>query len=200
MSDITNIYLVRHGVVHNPDEVIYGRMPGFYLSEEGRAQALAAAERLRDIPLDAVFTSPLVRALETAAIILQYHPGVPLYIEPRIIEIRTPFEGRPMEVLRVRNWDAYTDVAPGYEQPRDILARMRDFLDEICEGYAGKHVAAVSHGDVIAFTNLWVKGVSLTPENKEKPEHYPHTASINMLTYRTTGDGEKPAYRYIKPY
>ena len=60
------LHLVRHGEVENPRGVIYGRLPGYNLSERGRRQAAAAARRLRDADLAAVWASPLERAQETA--------------------------------------------------------------------------------------------------------------------------------------
>ena len=66
MEKLTQIHFVRHGEVHNPQKIYYGRLPGFPLSEEGRRQAQAAAHALRARPLAAIFSSPMQRARETA--------------------------------------------------------------------------------------------------------------------------------------
>ena len=63
----TTVHVMRHGEVHNPDRILYGRKPGFYLSERGRAQAQAVADALADHDIVAVVASPLERAQQTAA-------------------------------------------------------------------------------------------------------------------------------------
>ncbi len=60
------LYLVRHGTVYNPSGVSYRRLPGFYLSEQGRAEAQLAAESLRGIHVEMIYHSPLDRTVETA--------------------------------------------------------------------------------------------------------------------------------------
>ena len=68
MTTQTSIFFVRHGHVYNPQKILYGRLPGFRLSDLGREQAQAAAVALRDIPLAAAFSSPQLRTRQTAAI------------------------------------------------------------------------------------------------------------------------------------
>ena len=55
----TTIYLMRHGHVHNPQNILYGRLPGFSLSEMGIGQAQAAGEWLADKPISAIYSSPM---------------------------------------------------------------------------------------------------------------------------------------------
>ena len=69
MSKPTRITLVRHGEVHNPGGVYYGRLPRFGLSDYGRALAVAAGKHLRYTRPVALYTSPMLRARETAALI-----------------------------------------------------------------------------------------------------------------------------------
>ena len=76
----TTIYFVRHGHVLNLDEVHYGRLPGFPLSEEGQRQALIASDKLRSDPIAAIFSSPQLRARETAQIIIGPHEDLILNI------------------------------------------------------------------------------------------------------------------------
>ncbi len=65
--------LVRHGEVDNPDNVVYGDLPGFGLSECGFRQATSVGERLSSLGIAAVYASPLQRATETAAAIADSH-------------------------------------------------------------------------------------------------------------------------------
>ena len=124
-SELTRITFVRHGQVHNPEQVIYGRLPGFRLSALGERQAEAAAVALRDEPLAVVFSSPLLRAQQTAKILLAERPDVPLLTSELINEVSFLFEGQPMASMASRNWDLYTGVGPEYDQPLDVVARVR---------------------------------------------------------------------------
>ena len=73
MAEQTRIHLVRHGEVYNPKHVLYGRLPGFRLSDKGIRQAQAVANALADRDIVAVIASPLQRAQETAAPIAARH-------------------------------------------------------------------------------------------------------------------------------
>jgi len=205
-SKPTRISLIRHGHVHNPDLVIYGRLPGFELSTLGRQQAQAAAEFLRDKALSALFSSPLLRARQTADIVRAYHNDLPLHIAEPLNEVNFLFEGRPMRDMAARNWDLYTGIPEGYEQPGDVVARVRQFLAKVRADYAGQTVALVSHGDVIAFTALWAYRVPLIPANKHTldalglSDDYPATGSITTLVYHAAGEDERPTVEYVRPY
>lgn len=185
---------------------MYGRLPGFPLSALGERQAQAAAEALRDTPLAAVFSSPLLRAQQTAQILLAERPDVSLYTSELINEVRFFFEGQPMAALHARNWDLYSGVGPAFDQPPDVVARSREFLAQVRREYAGQHVVAVSHGDVIAFTALWAFGVKLTPANKHTlnqhglSEDYPAPASLLTFSYAPDADERPTTVTYRRPY
>jgi probable phosphoglycerate mutase len=206
MASPTSIYFVRHGHVHNPEKILYGRLPGFRLSEMGRRQAEAAADVLRETPFAAAFSSPQLRARQTAEIILAGRNGLEPSISPLIDELYTPFEGRPISEMAARRWDIYTGIEPQYEQPADLVARLQQFIAAVRQDYAGQAVLAVSHGDPIAFLLLWARGFPLDPSSKEKLDtlgfidSYPATASINRLTYQTAMTDEIPALEYVRPY
>jgi broad specificity phosphatase PhoE len=203
----TQITFVRHGQVYNPQRVVYGRLPGFPLSEFGERQAQAAAEALRDVPLAVVFSSPLLRAQQTAQILLAERPDVPLLTSEAINEVQFFFEGQPLAAMASRNWDLYTGVDSAYDQPPDVVARARRFLAQVRHEYAGKHVAAVSHGDVIAFIALWAFGVELIPANKHTldahglADDYPAPASLLTFIYTPDAGDERPtSVIYRRPY
>jgi len=204
MTSQTSISLIRHGHVHNPDNIVYGRLPGFRLSELGREQAQAVAAYWRDKPLAAVYSSPQLRACQTAEIILAAHNGIDLSVSPLIDETLNPFDGRPISEMVARQWDLYTGSGPEYEQPEDLLARARQFLAEVRRQYEGQQVVAVTHGDVIAYVQFWLKGMDPTPDNKRDVGHllgeYPAPASITTLVYQTSDPAEMPSFEYVKPY
>jgi broad specificity phosphatase PhoE len=88
----TTVHLVRHGKVHNPDGVLYGRLPGYGLADEGRLQAKRAAEHLAGADVTALLVSPMQRAQETAEPIAATLGLTPV-TEDRLIEAGNAFEG-----------------------------------------------------------------------------------------------------------
>jgi broad specificity phosphatase PhoE len=92
---VVTVHLLRHGEVHNPAGVLYGRLPGFRLSELGEKQAALAAEYLARRPVRYLVSSPLQRALQTAqplATALDLH----VETDERLIEASNHLEGRPV--------------------------------------------------------------------------------------------------------
>lgn len=208
MSEPTRIHLVRHGEVHNPDKVLYGRLPGFRLSSRGQAQAEAAARFLQPRPIDAVFCSPLLRARQTAARIAALHNPLKPRTSSLLNEACTPYEGQPGRVIDARHGDVYTfdHPQPCHEQPGDILRRIRKFIGRTLGAFPGGQVVAVTHGDVIVFTLLFALGRDITPANKNRlkqagfADTYPATASVTTLTFHTLSAGERPRLSYIVPW
>ena len=86
------VHLLRHGEVDNPGGILYGRLPGFHLSEEGRLMAKAAAEFLAGRDVVVLRSSPLDRALETAEPLAAQF-GLEVDIDERLIEPSNHFEG-----------------------------------------------------------------------------------------------------------
>jgi broad specificity phosphatase PhoE len=95
----TTVHVVRHGEVHNPGRVLYGRMPGFRLSDAGRTMAAAAARVLAGRDVRLVVSSPLERAMETARPIAASY-GLEVTTDERLVEARNVFEGRPVDGVR----------------------------------------------------------------------------------------------------
>ncbi|MGD9099050.1 MAG: histidine phosphatase family protein [Anaerolineae bacterium] len=199
MTNPTQIHLIRHGHVHNPQAIYYGRLPGFSLSDKGRRQAQAAARTLRDKPLAALFSSPLLRATQTAIILAQQH-GLSLQITELVNEVYTPFDGQPSSELEQHGWDLYTGTEPPYEQPMDILARAQQFMTNVRQQYAGQHVAAVTHSDLIAFAILWALGQPISPKHKRKlNQNHLVPGSITTFIFQTTAQDDVPRVEFTKP-
>lgn len=154
------MHLVRHGEVENPKGVIYGRMPGYHLSERGRKQAEAAADRLADADLGVLWASPLERAQETAQAIGSRHPGIEIVTDERIIESGTTVEGvgrTAMAFLRSpRHWWHFRNPwGPSWgESFNDIRARMMAAIEDAVEQADGKEVAVVSHQTPVLVARL----------------------------------------------
>ncbi len=185
---------IRHGEVHNPDQVYYGRLPGYRLSSRGEQEATTAVYRLQHHaqPVSAIYHSPLLRTTQTATII---HTALglttPLRAEPLLLEIHSPYDGTPIPEMDARNWNFYTDIPATYEQPEDILARVQQFIAHVRAHHSGEHVAAVTHGDVITFTLQWLMSLPISHDSKPKmhgrglTDEYVATASVTTLTLTT---------------
>lgn len=204
MSPETTVWLVRHGYVHNPKKIIYGRLPRFRLSERGLEEARAAGRMMSEMPLHAAYSSPLLRARQTAREILAFHPQLRLRRSLLLNEVFTAFEGKPSHVGESRRDDYYTGVGPPYEQPADIVGRLRAFFAYARMRHAGKNVLAVTHGDIIIFTILWARGLELSAENKVNPhafgfKGYPATGSLTAFIFRTDSEDERPEVRHLQP-
>ncbi len=121
-STATTVHVLRHGEVLQPDKILYGRLPGFHLSELGVQMAKAAAEALADRDVTYVVASPLERAQQTAEPIAAEF-GLPIAIDDRLIESANFFEGKRVSVgdgaLRdPRNWWVLRDpITPSWGEP-----------------------------------------------------------------------------------
>ena len=202
----TIIHLIRHGEVHNPSKVLYGRLPRFRLTAKGRRQARAAGQLLGNQRIDAMYSSPLLRARQTAREILGSIDQSTLHISVLLNEVCTAYEGLPGAQVDARNGDIYTDAPACFEQPEDIVDRTRRFIGRMRRRYPGGRIAAVTHGDIITFMVLWARDMPTTPHNKTRllkagyPSAYPAHASITTLTFQTTDEEERPAIDYLLPY
>ncbi|MSW41835.1 MAG: histidine phosphatase family protein, partial [Actinobacteria bacterium] len=93
VSDRTTVHLLRHGEVHNPTGVLYGRLEDFHLSDLGRAMAERVGEYLSGRDIAAVYASPLERAQETALPIAAAH-SLDIRTNVDLIEAANVFEGQ----------------------------------------------------------------------------------------------------------
>lgn len=200
------IHLVRHGEVHNPQQILYGRLPRFRLNEQGRQQAQHAGRYLKGLGIDAVFSSPMLRARQTTQEILKYYSNSKLRISSLLNEVCTSYEGRPGAEVDALDGDVYTGADACFEQPEDIVNRTQKFIRRMQKQYPQGQVAAITHGDVITFMVLWARGFDLTPKNKTRllqagyPVSYPAHASITTLIYPSANMDEKPQIHYTRPY
>jgi len=201
----THIHLVRHGLVNNPQDVFYGRLPRFKLAPRGIAQARQSAVYLKGKPVIALYSSPLLRARQTAREIQGLVPSKRIGISRLITEIHSPFEGRPFAEIEVRKGDVYTHTGPPYEQPQDVLARTLRFFKRSLFRYQGRHVAAVTHGDIIVFAYLWALGKPPEPGYKGRLDSlgmqsgYPAHGSVTTFAFRNNSQMTLPVVRYWEP-
>ena len=150
-SATTVVHLLRHGEVHNPQGVLYGRIPGFHLSEDGRLMAKAAAGFLAGRDVVVLMSSPLDRAVETAAP-LSAQFGLEVVLDERLIEPTNAFEGTTFgpgsgALRRPANWRYLLDpFRPSWGEPYiSIAARMRDVITVAARAARGHEAVCVSH-------------------------------------------------------
>ena len=93
----TIVHLLRHGEVHNPQGILYGRSTGYHLSERGRAMADRVADRIGDRDITHIVSSPLERAQETAMPLAAVR-GLTVELDERVIESGNIFEGKPFDL------------------------------------------------------------------------------------------------------
>jgi broad specificity phosphatase PhoE len=197
---MTTIYFVRHGSVYNPKDIFYGRLPRFKLSTVGINQAQEAALFFRDKPIQAIYSSPMLRARQTARVIARFLGQAKVVASAYLNEVRTPFDGCLISDLLARNWDLYTGSAFPYEQPGDVFKRSYKFIRHVLKVHPNQQVVAVTHGDTIVFLSLWANGYAVNFENKSLIEHgripirYPAPASITRLTWKSNQG--LPEYSY----
>ncbi|MFE5737245.1 histidine phosphatase family protein [Streptomyces celluloflavus] len=150
-EDITVVHLMRHGEVHNPDGVLYGRRPGYHLSDLGRKMADRVAEHLAERDITHVVASPLERAQETATPIAGAH-GLALTTDERLIEAANVFEGKTFGVgdgalKKPANWKYLTNpFRPSWGEPYiEQVVRMMAALGAARDAARGHEAVAVSH-------------------------------------------------------
>ncbi len=147
----TVVHLLRHGEVHNPEGILYGRLEGFRLSERGREQAERVAKAMAGADLAAVLSSPLQRAQETSAPAAEMH-GLEVRTDDGLLESLNRFEGMTVAVgdgaLRnPRYWPWLRNpFTPSWGEPyREIANRMLGAVHRARELAEGREALCVSH-------------------------------------------------------
>jgi probable phosphomutase (TIGR03848 family) len=161
------LLLIRHALTPHVGNRLSGWSSGVHLSDEGRAQAARLAERLHDVQIDAVYSSPLDRALETAQPVARDHK---LRVRQReeMGEVKYgELEGKSLKTLakgkiwsRLRAWPS--DVRfPGGESLRETQARAVAAIERLRAEHVNQVVAVVSHGDWIRLSVAHYLGVHI---------------------------------------
>ncbi|MET0998292.1 MAG: histidine phosphatase family protein [Marmoricola sp.] len=160
----TTVHLLRHGEVHNPEGILYGRAPGFHLSQRGRAMADRVAERIGDRDITALVSSPLERAQETAAPLAAAR-GLTVRLDERVIESENIFEGKRFDiqdslVRQPQVWrNLWNPFRPSWGEPyKDVVARMWPAVLDARAEAEGHEAVVVSHQLPIWVTRLKAEG------------------------------------------
>lgn len=194
------IHLMRHGEVHNPDDVLYGRLPGYRLSERGRLMAQRVADELRDggHQVGLVVASPLQRAQETAGPIAAAF-DLPVATEQRIIEAENDFEGttvgsRRRQLACPRYWARYVNpFQPSWGEPyREQVARMSQAVRATrreLERRGAAEAVLVSHQLPIWVTRLFLERRRLWHDPRRRQCALASLTSLRFKGTRLVGLG-----------
>ena len=160
----TVVHLLRHGEVHNPGGVLYGRLPGFRLSTTGEAMAAAAAEWFAGRDVTHLVSSPLERARQTAQPLADA-TGLDVTLDDRLIEAGNAFEGMAVAggagVFRAPGnwWKLRNPFRPSWGEPYvEIAARMLAAVEAARDAARGHEAVLVSHQLPIWTTRLHLEG------------------------------------------
>ena len=159
------LYIVRHGETDwNALDKIQGRTDN-PLNEKGKAQAKAAAEKLKDVPIDVIISSPLIRAYETAEAIAEYHEGVTILKEPALLEMNYgSFEGKyrlsPEFIAAKRNGFA-NRYPEGGESYFDVAARVYPLIEKLKREYPDKTVLLTAHNGIMRVVDSYFHDLSV---------------------------------------
>ena len=190
---MTKIYLIRHAEAEGN---LYRRGQGHFdgkITQQGKKQIDALAERFKDIELDALYSSDLSRTQTTAGAILKYHPELELKIEPRLREVcMGVWEDKAWgnlayyeaEQLSYFSHDPEKWSVEGSESFSALKTRMLNIVQVLAEENDGKTIAAVSHG--MAIRTLLAAILGIKSEEIHKIPHSDNTA-VSLLSIENGG-------------
>ena len=190
VSGHTTVHLLRHGEVYNPQGVLYGRLPGYFLSDLGLKMADRAASALANRDIATVISSPMERAQQTAAPIAKTH-RVEILTNSDLIEAENIFEGKRVSVgdgvlKQPKTWrHLWNPFKPSWGEPYDTVAtRMSAAIESARSQAQGREAVLVSHQ-----LPIWI--ARLAAENR-RLWHDPRSrqctlASVTSLTFDDEG-------------
>ncbi|GII88483.1 phosphoglycerate mutase [Sphaerisporangium siamense] len=203
MTESTVVHLLRHGEVHNPHGLLYGRLPGYHLSDNGRSMAEMVAKALAGRDVVAVYSSPLERAQETATPVAQTF-RLPIRTDERLIEADNIFEGAPLGGMfrAPGNYrHLWNPARPSWGEPYlQVVERMRSIVNAARAESRGHEVVLVSHQ-----LPIWI--IRLAAERR-RLWHDPRRRQCSLASLTSfTFDGDRlasigysePAGALIKP-
>jgi broad specificity phosphatase PhoE len=170
----TTVHLLRHGEVHNPEGILYGRRDGFHLSELGKQMAEKVADALQTRDITHLRSSPLERAQQTAGP-LALARGLEVTLDRRVIESTNKFEGSQFgpgrnPLRKPATWRLlWNPLRPSWGEPyKEIVGRMMAAIHDAREAAHGHEAVIVSHQLPIWTTRLHVEGRSFLHDPRRR--------------------------------
>ena len=198
-SGHTTVHLLRHGEVYNPEGVLYGRLPGYYLSDLGIEMADRAAVALADRDIAAVISSPMERAQQTATPIANSH-SLDILTNGDLIEAENIFEGKRVSVgdgvlKQPKTWrHLWYPFKPSWGEPYDVVAaRMSAAIDSARLQAQGREAVLVSHQLPIWIARLGAEDRRLWHDPRSRQ------CTLASLTSLTFDGSDLVAITYSEP-
>lgn len=203
MSGMTvSVHLVRHGEVFNPDKVLYGRLPGFGLSELGEQMADELAQQWAQVP-NILVSSPLQRAQETMAPLAAKF-ALDVRIEPRVLEAENAFEGLSDMRSQLRSpklWPLIINPfrpswgEPYAQQVARVASAIQDLRDELMLTHGpGSSAIVVSHQLPIWVTRLSAEGKMLAHDPRRR-----ECSLASVTSFEFAPGQRRPTVHYTEP-
>jgi broad specificity phosphatase PhoE len=199
MGVSTTVHLLRHGEVHNPQGVLYGRLPGFHLSELGQQMARRVAASIGDRDITHVVASPLERAQETARP-MALARSLDIVTDDRVIESGNVFEGKRFSLSdsilkRPDTWPKmWNPFRPSWGEPyKTVVARMMAAVHDARDAASGHEALVVSHQLPVWVTRLHLENRSFV--------HNPRSRQCTLCSVTSlVFDGDRlTTLRYSEP-
>ena len=184
----TRVHLLRHGEVHNPGKVLYGRLPGYVLSDLGHEMAAMAAASLQDNDITHLVSSPLERAQQTAGPLVE-QTGLDLHLDERVIEGDNKFEGKAVAggqgLIKLSHLPlALNPFRPSWGEPYvEIRNRMIPAVMDARDAARGHEAVLVSHQLPVYTTRRFLEGRRLWHDPRSRQCSL---ASITSLVFEGT--------------
>ena len=174
MAQKTQVHVLRHGEVFNPEKILYGRLPGYKLSELGLKMAERAADFFKDKNISLVVSSPLERAQQTALPTAKKH-NLEIQTDNLLIEAENVFEGKKVSVgdgalSDPKNWwHLRNPITPSWGEPyKKVADRMRTAIFSARDVAKGKEALLVSHQLPIWIARLSAEGRSFIHDPRKR--------------------------------
>lgn len=155
------IFVTRHGQTEwNVLKKVMGRKD-LLLSKTGEEQARKTRDSIKDLGIDLIISSPLIRTKQTAMIINELKNKPIIYSEEIIERDFGEFEGLNTEEFNFKSYWSYKDnnIYEKAENITDFFNRVYKFLDELKDKYPDKNILIVTHGGVSIPINCYFNGI-----------------------------------------
>lgn len=183
---MTIILFIRHGITTQLGKMVSGRMAGVHLNEVGRAQAERLSERLAHLGIDAIYSSPMERTMETAQP-LSTRFDIPILTRKGLIEVDAgDWTGMTYDAVRATSeWKNYMQnpglaKIPNGESISDVQSRVVAELEELRSQHRDNTIALFSHADVIKAALIFYVGIPIPSYQRLEID----PASISVLGFR----------------
>lgn len=192
---IIKIYLIRHGEIYNPNNIIYGRLPDYPLSFIGINQCKSLTYNLDNLfkknDKISIISSPLKRTQQTGTIIhnlLKCKYIIETSLNENLIEINNPYEGELISVVAKKNWNIFDfdNQNQKYETYNDVCSRAINTIYSIVRNTKSNNNIVITHGEIILCLRALALKKQLSLETRQELQHdgfFPKTASITTLYF-----------------